>query len=813
MNHQYTQHVSERALQNIPPLPLSASQVEELCRKLLDDTENMNFLVDLLINRVSAGVAEAARVKADFLASIVLGNIECCAISPEYAIEILGTMMGGYNVVHLVNLLNDIKYAEFAAKALKKLILVFDSFDEIKSLMDSGNEYARDVILSWAEAEWFLSRQELPAIIEKIVYKVAGVVNNDDLSPPKYVATRSDIPLHSLTMGEDKFPDGIATMLKNRERGEGTVFVGDTVGIGSSRKSAVNSLIWAIGEDIPYVPNKRSGGIVIAGSFAPVFFNTFIDSGGLPIVCDVTKIEHGAKVIIDTKKCEIRDVAGKVIAVFSMLPLIIRDAYRAGGRVPLLIGKKLTQRAREVLHMKSDTVFIRPESMHKKEGKSFTLAQKIIGKACGERGVLPGESCEPRVSIVGSQDATGVMTCDELTELACLKFQAPLVLQSFCHTAAYPKNSDILMHSTLIDYFQKRGGVAIKPGDGIIHSWLNRMLLPDQVGTGGDSHMHSPLGISFPAGSGLVAFAATLGMMPLDVPESLLLRLNGQLNPAIVLRDVVNYITMKGNELSREKAIFNGKIIEMEGFTNELTVEEAFELSASVAERSAAGCTIDLAQDKVVDHLKNSVDLMRRMIDSGYENKSTIKNRLNEIENWLANPELLRRDVNAEFSDKLEIDLTEIKEPVIAAPNNPDNACWLSEHQGVEIDEVFIGSCMTNIKHFKAVARVITGKKVGVKKLWIVPPTRMDMTILKEEGIINIFEEAGARIEIPGCSLCMGNQARTAENAMVFSTSTKNTNNRMGTGAKMYLGSAEVAAIVALLGKIPTPEEYFEIYE
>ncbi len=812
MNHQYSEHVSQRASQAIPPLPLSASQVDELCKKLLDDTEKQSYLVDLLVTRVPAGVAEAAKAKADFLASIVMNDIKCSAISPEYAIEILATMVGGYNVKYLVDFLSHTKYAAQAAKAFKKLILIFDSFDDIKALMDNGNEYAKEVITSWAEAEWFLSRPQMPETIEKIVYKVDGVVNNDDLSPPKHVATRADIPLHSLTMGEDKFPGGINIMQKNRDSGEGTVFVGDTVGIGSSRKSAVNSLIWAIGEDIPYIPNKRSGGVVIAGSIAPVFFNTLVDSGGLPVLCDVSKIENGAKIIIDTQKSEVRNINGKLLSQFLLSPITLPDAYRAGGRIPLIIGRKLTQKAREVLGMEKENIFIKHENVQAKDGKGFTLAQKIIGRACGKSGVLPGETCEPKVSTVGSQDATGVMTCDELTELACLKFQASLTIQSFCHTAAYPNENDIVMHNTLPEYFKTRGGVALKPGDGIIHSWLNRMLIPDQVGIGGDSHMHSPLGISFPAGSGLVAFAATLGMMPLDVPESLLLRLNGKLRNGIVLRDVVNYIAMKGAEHSGKKSIFNGKILEMEGFTSELTVEQAFELTASVAERSGAGCTIDLAQEKVVEYLESNVTIMQSIINDGYECKDAITNRLEEIRKWLIEPNLLRRDVNADFSDELEIDLAEIEEPVIAAPNDPNNTCWLSEHKGVEIDEVFIGSCMTNINHFRAAARVLAGKKIGVNKLWIVPPTRMDMKSLRADGIIRIFENAGARIEIPGCSLCMGNQARSEENATVFSTSTKNTNNRMGTGAKMYLGSAELAAIVALLGTIPTAEQYFRIY-
>ena len=810
MNSEYIEHVASRAREGIPPLPLTASQVMKLCEKLCSAQSNNNIeLVRLLAERVPPGVAPAAALKADFLTGIIEGKYDSAVVTPEYAFRLLGGMVGGYNVTSLVKLLIHKDFAAMAAAELKKLILIFDNFDAVADMANNDNSFALDVIHSWANAEWFTCKPEIPERISVKVFKIPDVVNNDDLSSPRFAATRSDIPLHARTMGGDKFPEIIEVADNARKQGDSIAFVAPVLGVGSSRKSAVNSLIWNIGRDIPYIPNKRTGGIIIAGTIAPVFLNTFIDSGGLPLICDVSGIKNGMTITINTRKQVIYDETGLPLAEFSYNPVTIPDAYRAGGRVALIIGKKLTVKSREFLNMPQEDIFIKVKNPSTSTLYSFTLAQKIVGKACGKNGVTPGEYCEPEVSAVASQDATGLMTRDELTELACLDFKAPLTLQSFCHTAAYPQEKDLQMHKDLTEYFTTRSGVAIKPGDGIVHSWMKRMLLPDRVATGADSHVHYPLGISFPAGSGLVAFAATLGFMPLEMPESILVRLEGDLHKGITLRDIVGYIALISKE---NKSLFNGRIIEYEGYTERLTIDEAFELSAAAAERSASGCTVKLDRKQIIRYLQSNVRLLRKMLEKGYECAHSLEKRLAEINSWLKKPELLERDKYAQFAEKKTIQLAEIKEPVIAAPNNPSNVCWLSEHSGTVVDEVFIGSCMANIGHFRAAAAILQDRKIKVKKLWIVPPTRMDMAQLESEGIINIFKAAGARIEVPGCSLCMGNQARASDGAVIFSNSTRNTDNRMGTGTNIYLGSAELAAVTALNGKIPRADEYFTLY-
>ena len=821
MNSDYRKHEQERQAEGIPPLPLNAEQVAELCDMLLlPESQENEELLELLENRVNPGVDPAAKVKADFLAQIALGEKNSPVLTPEKAIKILATMLGGYNVNYLVEFLDNPGLAGFAAAALKHIILIFDNFEAVKELMDKGNAAAREVIESWAEAEWFTCRPEFPELLKKKIFKVDGEINTDDFSPAGQSSTRPDIPLHALSMGETRFPGGIEAIAAYRKEGYEVAFVGNTVGTGSSRKSATNSLIWAIGDDIPFVPNKRRGGVVIGESIAPIFFNTFEDSGGLPLRCDVSKLENGAVVTIDTVKCEIRSEDDTVLAAFKLTPKTLKDEYRAGGRVPLIIGRKLTAAARAALGLAESEVFVRPDVVTLAAGKGYSLAQKLVGKACGKAGVVPGETCEPKMTTVGSQDTTGPMTRDEMTELACLSFQASLTMQSFCHTAAYPKERDLQMHRTLPEFISSRGGVALKPGDGIIHSWLNRLLLPDTVGTGGDSHTRFPLGISFPAGSGLVAFAAALGCMPLDMPESVLVQLKGTFNEGITLRDVVNYIPLAAIERGMQSKfgegsenVFNSRILEIEGMTSELSVEQAFELSCAAAERSAAACTVDLAQEKVEAYLRSNIQLMKSMVRDGYKDSGALTQRIQEAESWLENPELMRRDANADFAATFELDISDITEPALALPNNPDNVGWLSEHSGREIDEVFIGSCMTNIGHFRAAAKILSGKKIGVKRLWVTPPTRMDMLQLEKEGVIDVLREAGARVEIPGCSLCMGNQARVEDKTVVFSTSTRNFNNRMGAGAQVYLGSAELAAVVALTGKMPQPEEYLATYK
>jgi aconitate hydratase 2/2-methylisocitrate dehydratase len=814
----YRQHAAAREAQGIPPLPLTAEQTSQLCEMLKNPSEEeKEELLALLRDRVPPGVDDAAYVKAGFLTAIAKKEFKCPLISPQGAVNLLGTMVGGYNVQSLVSLLqsNDPSIAAEATSALSKTLLVFDSFNDVLELSDI-NPYAKQVIDSWANGEWFISRSKVPESITVTVFKVPGETNTDDLSPAPHATTRPDIPLHALAMLESKMPDGIETIAKLKEKGHPVAYVGDVVGTGSSRKSAINSVLWHIGHEIPFIPNKKAGGYILGSKIAPIFFNTAEDSGALPIECDVSKMNTGDVITIYPYKGEIADENGDVISTFTLKPETILDEVRAGGRIPLLIGRTLTDKTREALSLEPSTLFVRP-SMPEDTGKGFTLAQKMVGKACGLPGVRPGTSCEPIMTTVGSQDTTGPMTRDELKELACLGFNADLTLQTFCHTAAYPKPVDIATHKDLPDFFATRGGVALRPGDGIIHSWLNRMLLPDTVGTGGDSHTRFPLGISFPAGSGLVAFAAALGVMPLDMPESVLVRFTGELQPGVTLRDIVNaipWVAMQQGKLTvaqeNKQNVFNGRIMEMEGLPD-LKVEQAFELTDATAERSCSGSTIKLSESTVAEYLRSNVALLKNMVARGYGDARTIMRRVAKMEQWLANPELMSADADAEYVDTIEVNLNEITEPIVAAPNDPDNVKLMSECAGDKVDEVFIGSCMTNIGHYRAAAKILEGAGVVKGRLWICPPTRMDEKQLREEGVYGIFAAAGARTEMPGCSLCMGNQARVEDNATVFSTSTRNFNNRMGKGAQVYLGSAELAAVCALLGKIPTVEEYMAV--
>ena len=818
MLEEYRKHAAEREALGIPPLPLTAQQTSELCELLKNPPEaEKGELLKLLRDRVPPGVDDAAYVKAGFLTAVAKGEIQCPVISAQGAVDLLGTMMGGYNVQSLVDLLksNEPGIASEAAAALSKTLLVFDAFNDVLELSET-NPYAKQVIDSWANAEWFIGRPKPAEAITVTVFKVPGETNTDDLSPAPHATTRPDIPLHALAMLESKMPDGLETIAKLKEKGHSVAYVGDVVGTGSSRKSAINSVLWHIGDEIPFVPNKKAGGYILGNKIAPIFFNTAEDSGALPIECDVTKMNTGDVITIHTYKGEITNESGEVISTFSLKPDTIVDEVRAGGRIPLLIGRALTDKTREALGLPVSKIFTRP-SMPEDTGKGFTLAQKMVGKACGLPGVRPGTSCEPIMTTVGSQDTTGPMTRDELKELACLGFNADLTLQTFCHTAAYPKPVDIQTHKNLPDFFATRGGVALRPGDGIIHSWLNRMLLPDTVGTGGDSHTRFPLGISFPAGSGLVAFAAALGVMPLDMPESVLVRFTGELQPGVTLRDIVNaipWVAIQEGKLTVEKKnkknVFNGRVMEMEGLPN-LKVEQAFELTDATAERSCSGSTIKLSEETVAEYLRSNVALLKNMVARGYGDARTLMRRVAKMEQWLVNPELMSADADAEYVDTIEVNLNEIKEPIVAAPNDPDNVKLMSECAGDRVDEVFIGSCMTNIGHYRAAAKILEGAGVVKGRLWICPPTRMDEKQLREEGVYGIFAAAGARTEMPGCSLCMGNQARVEDNATVFSTSTRNFNNRMGKGAQVYLGSAELAAVCALLGKIPTVEEYMTI--
>ncbi|NLE88399.1 MAG: bifunctional aconitate hydratase 2/2-methylisocitrate dehydratase [Myxococcales bacterium] len=814
----YRKHVAERAAQGVVPLPLNAAQVAELVELLKSPPAGEEeFLLELLAERVPAGVDDAAYVKAGFLTAIAKGTARSPLIDPPKAVELLGTMLGGFNIATLVELLDHPELGELAATQLKKTLLMFDAFHDVEEKAKAGSKNARAVLESWAEAEWFTSRPEVPEKITLAVFKVPGETNTDDLSPAQDAWSRPDIPLHAQAMlknPREGIHDALAQIAEVKRLGHPVAYVGDVVGTGSSRKSATNSVLWHFGEDIPFIPNKRSGGVVLGGKIAPIFFNTVEDSGALPIECDVSALKMGDVIHLYPYAGKIENDQGEVVSTFQLKTEVLLDEVRAGGRIPLIIGRSLTRRAREALGLPPSTVFRLPKDPQD-TGKGFTLAQKIVGRACGVRGVRPGTYCEPHMSTVGSQDTTGPMTRDELKELACLGFSADLVMQSFCHTAAYPKPVDVETQHTLPDFITNRGGVSLRPGDGIIHSWLNRMLLPDQVGTGGDSHTRFPLGISFPAGSGLVAFAAALGVMPLDMPESVLVRFKGKMQPGITLRDLVNaipYAAIQQGLLTvakqGKKNVFSGRIIEIEGLPD-LKVEQAFELSDATAERSAAGCTIKLNPEPISEYLRSNVVMLRWMIAEGYGDARTLERRAQAMEKWLAQPELLQADADAEYAAVIEIDMDEIKEPLLACPNDPDDVKPLSEVAGAKVDEVFIGSCMTNIGHFRAAATLLKdyGEPVPTR-LWVAPPTKMDQQQLMQEGYYNMFAQAGARTEMPGCSLCMGNQARVAPESTVVSTSTRNFPNRLGKGANVYLSSAELAAVVSILGRIPTPEEY-----
>jgi aconitate hydratase 2/2-methylisocitrate dehydratase len=818
----YLAHEKERASQGIPALPLTPEQTADLCKLLVKPPKGKEkFLLGLIKDRVSPGVDPAAKVKAEFLAGVVSGKIKSPLVTPVDAIRMLGTMIGGYNVAPLVAALKDKKLADEAACSLSGIVLVYDAFDEVAALAKAKNAAAAKVMKSWAEADWFTNRKGVPATIKVKVYKVDGEINTDDFSPAGDAWSRPDIPLHSLAMGKTRFKDGLATIAKFRKEGYQVAFVGDVVGTGSSRKSACNSVLWAIGEEIPCVPNKKTAGVIIGGVIAPIFFNTAQDSGALPLKADVTGMKTGDVIVIDTKKGVITDEKGKkVLSKFTISPNTVADEFQAGGRIPLIIGRAVTDKARKALGLKPTTVFTLPDNPKPKAKQAFSLAQKMVGQACGVAGIMPGTACEPKMTTVGSQDTTGPMTADELKELACLKFQAPMYMQSFCHTAAYPKPADVKMHKNLPGFTAERGGVALRPGDGVIHSWLNRLLLPDTVGTGGDSHTRFPIGISFPAGSGLVAFAGAMGFMPLDMPESVLVRFKGKFNPGITLRDAVNaipYWAIKQGLLTVPKKnkvnIFNGRILEMEGLPD-LTVEQAFELTDAAAERSAAAGCIQLSEKSVATYLKSNVALMKRMIADGYSDANTLKNRIKDVEKWLKKPALLKADKGAEYAAVIEIDLSDIKEPILACPNDPDDVKLLSKVAGTSIQDVFLGSCMTNIGHFRAAAEIWRGQPFNAAvRTWICPPTRMDQQQLKDEAYFSVYSAFGARIEIAGCSLCMGNQARVPDGVNMYSTSTRNFDDRIGNGAKVYLGSAELGAVAALLGRLPKPAEFLKIYK
>ncbi|MCH8530229.1 MAG: bifunctional aconitate hydratase 2/2-methylisocitrate dehydratase [Saccharospirillum sp.] len=823
----YRNQVEERTALGIPAKPLSAEQVTELVELLKNPPAGEEaFIKDLIVNRVPPGVDEAAYVKAAFLSAVAKGEANTPLIDKKEAVKLLGTMQGGYNIETMVSLLEDSELAETAAEELKHTLLVFDAFHDVDELAKGGNAAAKAVMQSWAEAEWFLNKPELAEKITLTVFKVTGETNTDDLSPAQDAWSRPDIPLHAVAMykmkrdGLNPDKDGEIGPLKQieelKQKGHPVALVGDVVGTGSSRKSATNSVLWHTGDDMPFVPNKRTGGFVLGTKIAPIFFNTMEDAGALPIEVDVDKLEMGDVIDLYPYAGKV-ERNGEVVAEFELKTQVLLDEVRAGGRIPLIIGRGLTDRAREALGLEPSTVFRRPGSVAESTS-GYTLAQKMVGKACGLEGVRPNEYCEPKMTTVGSQDTTGPMTRDELKDLACLGFSADLVMQSFCHTAAYPKPVDIETQHTLPDFIKNRGGVSLRPGDGIIHSWLNRMLLPDTVGTGGDSHTRFPMGISFPAGSGLVAFAAATGVMPLDMPESVLVRFKGKRQPGITLRDLVHaipYAAIKEGHLTVEKKgkknVFSGRILEIEGL-EELTVEQAFELSDASAERSAAGCTITLSEDSVSEYLRSNIVMLRWMMASGYGDARTLERRAAAMEAWLADPKLMRADKDAEYHTVIEIDMDEIKEPILCAPNDPDDARLLSEVAGEKIDEVFIGSCMTNIGHFRAAGKLLDAHNAPIAtRLWVSPPTKMDQAQLMEEGYYNIFGRAGARTEMPGCSLCMGNQARVAAKSTVVSTSTRNFPNRLGDGANVYLASAELAAVAALNGKLPTPAEYMEI--
>lgn len=816
----YQEQVKQRAKQNIPPLPLTQEQVSEVI-DLLKKGERVEELVELLSHRVAPGVDEAAKIKAEFLNEIVEEKISIKGISKILAIELLGSMLGGYNIYPLFNALKseDSQIAKAAANALKHTLLVYDAFNDIVTL-SKNNIYAKEVLESWANAEWFLSKEPLAQKITAVVFKIDGETNTDDLSPASDAFTRSDIPLHAQAMLKNRTQNAFERIEELKKKGYPLVYVGDVIGTGSSRKSACNSLVWHMGREIPYIPNKKAGGLVIGSVVAPIFFNTCEDSGCLPIVAPVLDLKEGDIIDIYPFKGEIHK-NNQVVSKFDLKPNTLPDEIRAGGRINLIIGRGLTTKAREALGMPKEDIFTKP-LVSNSQAKGYTLAQKMVGRACGVEGVLPGTYCEPLVTTVGSQDTTGAMTRDEIKELASLGFSADFVLQSFCHTAAYPKPADVNLQATLPQFMSSRGGVVLKPGDGVIHSWLNRMVLPDTIGTGGDSHTRFPIGISFPAGSGLVAFAAVTGSMPLDMPESVLVRFSGELQPGITLRDLVNaipYYAIKQGLLTvakqGKKNIFSGKILEIEGLPY-LKVEQAFELSDASAERSAAACSIALDKEPIIEYLKSNITLIEAMIRAGYQNAETLKRRAEKMQKWIDNPVLLKADSNAEYAAVIEINLNEITEPILACPNDPDDVATLSEiladsNRPHKIDEVFVGSCMTNIGHYRALGEILRDEGMVPTTLWVAPPTKMDAQRLTQEGYYSLFGAAGARIEMPGCSLCMGNQARVRDNAVVFSTSTRNFDNRMGKGAKVYLGSAELAALCALVGRIPTKEEYLEL--
>ncbi len=816
----YLRHEEERNAQGIPALPLSPEQTTELCELLQNPPSGKeDFLMNLFTERVSPGVDPAAEVKAGFLAEILKGAKSSPLIDKVKAVQVLGTMIGGYNVQPLIDALSDAELADEAACALSGLTYVYDAAEQVITLA-KNNAAAKKVVESWANAEWFTNKAGVPETITVKVFKVEGEINTDDFSPAGDAWSRPDIPLHALAMGKTRFPGGIKEIAKWREEGHQVAFVGDVVGTGSSRKSACNSVLWYIGDDIPAVPNKRRGGVIIGGVIAPIFFNTAQDSGALPLRMDVTKLNMGDVITINTAKGEVTNEAGEVVSTFDIKPNTVPDEYQAGGRIPLIIGRNLTEQAREALGMGATDTFALPDNPTPKAGQGYTQAQKMVGRACGVEGVLPGTACEPIMTTVGSQDTTGPMTADEIKELACLKFKSPMFMQSFCHTAAYPKPADVKMHATLPKFIADREGVALRPGDGVIHSWLNRLLVPDTVGTGGDSHTRFPIGISFPAGSGLVAFGGALGFMPLDMPESVLVRFKGEFNEGITLRDAVNaipYYAIKQGHLTVPKKnkvnIFNGRILEMEGLPN-LSVEQAFELTDAAAERSAAAGCIQLSEDSVCEYLRSNVALMEKMIEEGYEHPDTLRKRIEDVKEWMKDPKLLKADDNAEYAAVIEIDLAEITEPILACPNDPDDVKLLSEVAGTPIQDVFLGSCMTNIGHFRAAAEIWRGQKFNpAVRTWICPPTRMDQDKLKEEAYFSVYSAMGARLEIAGCSLCMGNQARVPDAVNMFSTSTRNFDDRIGTGAKVYLGSAELGAVTTNLGKLPTPAEYLAEYK
>ena len=824
----YRQHAAERAALGIPPLPLTAQQTADLIELIkAPPAGEAEELVHLLSHRVPAGVDEAARVKASYLAALAFGSEATPHITPKRATELLGTMLGGYNIAPLVELLDHAELGTVAADALKHTLLVFDAFHDVEQKAKTGNANAKAVLQSWADAEWFTSKPEVPPSLTVTVFKVPGETNTDDLSPAPDATTRPDIPMHALAMLKNRRPDApfvpeedgkrgpIAEIQALKQKGHLVAYVGDVVGTGSSRKSATNSVLWWTGDDIPYIPNKRAGGVCLGGKIAPIFYNTMEDAGALPIELDVAQMEHGD--VIELRPYDGKALKdGAVIADFEVKSDVLFDEVRAGGRIPLIIGRGLTAKAREALGLPASTLFRQPQQPAD-SGKGYTLAQKMVGRACGlpeGQGIRPGTYCEPKMTSVGSQDTTGPMTRDELKDLACLGFSADLVMQSFCHTAAYPKPVDVKTHHTLPEFISNRGGISLRPGDGVIHSWLNRMLLPDTVGTGGDSHTRFPVGISFPAGSGLVAFAAATGVMPLDMPESVLVRFKGTMQPGVTLRDLVHAIPLyaiKQGLLTVEKKgkknIFSGRILEIEGLST-LKVEQAFELADASAERSAAGCTVKLDKEPVIEYLTSNITLLKWMIAEGYQDARSLARRIEKMEAWLADPQLLQADADAEYAAVIEIDLDQVVEPIVCCPNDPDDARTLSEVAGAQIDEVFIGSCMTNIGHFRAAAKLLEGKRDIPTRLWVAPPTKMDASELTKEGHYGTFGAAGARMEMPGCSLCMGNQAQIREGATAMSTSTRNFPNRLGRNTNVYLGSAELAAICSRLGRIPSREEY-----